>query len=223
MAEPFRILFVCTGNVCRSPMAQSMLRHRLRDRLGDGAGEFEIASAGTGALVGEPIEPHAVKALADLGVDADECEGRNVSEQLLDEADLILTATKQHRSQVVSAMPTVVRRTFTIKEFARLAGSLSLNDIEAATDGAEGTDRVHWAVERVARQRGLLPPVPQHEDDVADPYRQPAKRFAQTAAELSPAIDVLAELLVRAALKESEQSRVAVLHDADQAEAPAPE
>jgi protein-tyrosine phosphatase len=199
MSEPFRILFVCTGNVCRSPMAQAMLRHRLRDRLGDDASAFEVTSAGTGALVGSPMEAFATEVLAGLGVAADEFEAREVSGELLQEADLILTATRQHRSFVVSTQPSVVRRTFTVREFARLAGSLTLNDVSAAAVGADVSDRSRAVVERVAGQRGMTPPVPHSEDDVADPYRQPVKRFARTADELQPAVDVLAELLIRVA------------------------
>lgn len=223
MAERVRILFVCTGNVCRSPMAQAMLTHRLRERRDDAAELFAVASAGTGALIGSPMEQSALDQLERLGIVPADFAARDINEQILDQADLILTATKQHRSLVVSTLPHVVRRTFTIKEFARLAGSLSLDDVDAAAHGDDPPDRVRAVIERVARQRGLLPPVPQHEDDIADPYQQPAKRFAQTAADLTPAIDVLTELLVRAASADVQHSGVAALDGADHAEWPAAE
>ena len=184
MSEPFRVLFVCTGNICRSPMAQAMLTHRLRDRLGD-THAIEVSSAGTGALVGEPMEPFAIDALTGLGITADEFAARDVDAEILADAGLILTATRQHRSMVVTAEPSVVRRTFTIKEFARLAASL---------DDGPGVPLAQ-VVDRVAAQRGFAPPVAPGEDDVADPYRQPARRFTETADELGPAVETIADLL----------------------------
>lgn len=187
MASPFRVLFVCTGNVCRSPMAQAMLTHHLRSQLGARADElFEVTSAGTGALAGEPMEPFALDALAAVGIEPDEFIARDATVDIIESADLILTATKRHRSLVVSECPSVVRRAFTIKEFARLARSLDRLTVA-------GGD----LVATVAEQRGLIPAVPAAEDDVADPYRQPAVRFTQTAAELRPAVDAIAHVLAQ--------------------------
>ena len=186
MSEPFRVLFVCTGNICRSPMAQTMLRHRLRERLGEAAQTFEVTSAGTGALVGEPMEQFAVNALTDLGIASEDFAARDVDIDILRASDLVLTATRQHRSMVVTVEPSVVRRTFTIKEFARLATSLG------DTPGVP----LSGLVDRVAGQRGFAPPATPAEDDVGDPYRQSARRFAEAAAELLPAVDVIAEQLV---------------------------
>jgi protein-tyrosine phosphatase len=188
MAAPFRVLFVCTGNICRSPMAQAMLTHRLRERLGD-AHPIEVSSAGTGALAGEPMEPFAVDALTGLGVTAGAFAARDVDADILASADLVLTATRQHRSVVVTAEPSVVRRTFTIKEFARLTASLG--DAPAVA-----LDKI---VDRVAAQRGFAPPVAPADDDIADPFQQPAARFAETAREIAPAVETIADLLATSA------------------------
>jgi protein-tyrosine phosphatase len=178
-------LFVCTGNICRSPMAQAMLTHQLREQLGEEAEAIDVTSAGTGALVNEPMQPFALQALQALGVTSGEFAARDVDPAMLAASDLVLTATRAHRALVVAAEPSVVRRTFTIKEFARLAASL--DDHAAPTPQA--------LVERVAGQRGWLPTVCAAEDDVADPYGLPAERYNATAAELSEAVRMIAEAL----------------------------
>jgi len=55
----FRVLHVCTGNICRSPMAEHLMRAGLQQRLGGGAAAFEVASAGTMGFAGEPMQPYA--------------------------------------------------------------------------------------------------------------------------------------------------------------------
>jgi protein-tyrosine phosphatase len=197
MADPFRVLFVCTGNVCRSPMAEAMLASALRERLGANADRVEVASAGTGALTGEPMEPFAVDALTGLGVDPGEFVARDVTPELLEPADLILTATRQHRSLVVTVQPSVVRRVFTIKEFARLAASLDGTPVERA-DGDPG-ERLRQVIIRVGGQRGFAPAGPPEYDDVRDPFGEPAERFVETARDLLPAVTAVADLLADAA------------------------
>ena len=170
-----------------------MLTHRLREELGDAAAAIEVTSAGTGALVDEPMQPFALQAVQALGVTGGEFAARDVEPAMLAASDLVLTATRQHRKLVVTAEPSVIRRTFTIKEFARLAASLG--DLAAATPAA--------LVEKVAGQRGWSPAVSAAEDDVADPYGLPAERYTATAAELSEAVTVIADALaatVRASL-----------------------
>jgi protein-tyrosine phosphatase len=168
-------------------MAQAMLTHRLREQLGDGADAIEVTSAGTGALVDEPMQPYAVRAMAALGVTAGRFAARDVDPAMLAASDVVLTATRQHRAIVVTVEPSVVRRTFTIKEFARLAASL---------DDRPG--RLSALVERVAGQRGWQPTVTATEDDVADPYGLPAERYGATAAELNDAVTAIATALAAA-------------------------
>jgi protein-tyrosine phosphatase len=85
-----RILVVCTGNICRSPMAEALLRARLKQR-----GE-QIASAGTGALVGHPADPDAVAVAADHGLDLSAHRAQQASGPLLSAMDLILTLDQSH-------------------------------------------------------------------------------------------------------------------------------
>ena len=138
------------------------------------------------------MEPFTIDALAGVGITPGEFVARDISAEMLRDADLILTATRQHRSVVVTEAPDVVRRAFTIKEFARLAVSADADSV-VSLDGL---------VEGVARQRGFNPPAAAEEDDITDPYGQRAKRYVQTLNDLQPTIDVIADVLVGAAREE---------------------
>src|SRR6476619_5571814 len=93
------ILFVCTGNICRSPYAE----RRLRQLLPEAA--IPIASAGTGAVVGSDIEPATSDQLRRLGADVTGFSARAVSPQLLDGAELVLTMTRAQRAEVARLRP----------------------------------------------------------------------------------------------------------------------
>ena len=68
------ILFVCTGNICRSPMAEGLFRHAVKGR-----GDFEVLSAGVGAIDGMPPSEYAVRALRELGIDISHQRSRMLS------------------------------------------------------------------------------------------------------------------------------------------------
>src|SRR4051794_38777979 len=147
-ARPFRVLFVCTGNICRSPMGQAMLTSRLRAALGDDADRLvEVSSAGTYGLVGHPIEPDALVALDEIGVVPDEFAARELAEDIVEASDLVLTATREHRAAAVSMLPRWSRRTFTIREFARLVEAV---DAAAVTGDDPVARQRRWSMRRRA-------------------------------------------------------------------------
>src|SRR3954467_2493207 len=119
--DRFFVLFVCTGNICRSPTAERMLRHALAERLGDDAALFDVSSAGTGALVDYPIQEHAAALMAEQGVDVAGFAARQLDTGLLEGADLLLGMTREHRAAAATEAPSAIRRLFTLREFARLA------------------------------------------------------------------------------------------------------
>lgn len=85
-AMPRRILFVCTGNICRSPMAEYLLASRAPKAAG-----YVIASAGTSGLGGHPADPLAVQLLQERGIDMRPHRAQGLTTALLSQADLILT------------------------------------------------------------------------------------------------------------------------------------
>lgn len=112
----FRILAVCLGNVCRSPLMERLLRDRLPD-------SFDVESAGLIALAGRPMEPNAAAELVRLHGSPDGFVARDFSARYADRADLVLTATAEIRSRVLTESPGALRRTFTLLELAHLLDS----------------------------------------------------------------------------------------------------
>src|SRR5213593_780141 len=94
------ILFVCTGNICRSPMAEGLFRHATRGR-----GEYRVLSAGVGAIDGQPPSAHAARALRELGVDISRQRSRMLMADLVQEADYIFGMTHGHVDAVTLLYP----------------------------------------------------------------------------------------------------------------------
>ncbi|GAA1469910.1 low molecular weight phosphatase family protein [Microbacterium thalassium] len=193
------ILTVCTGNICRSPLAELLLRTRLMDL------HPTVSSAGTRGLARAPMTPESVSLADQLGVPADiatQHRSRFLTEHMLKSPDLILAMSRNHRRVIAELAPTRLRSTFTVREFARLAADLSDAEIiEAATTaGTDAASRVRAAAALVATRRGIAPPPKsQTDDDVTDPFGHSWQTYVSSANQLVPALDEV-ERVVRAAL-----------------------
>ncbi|WP_158583080.1 low molecular weight phosphatase family protein [Nesterenkonia natronophila] len=182
MDQGFTVLVICTGNVCRSPLAERLLQ----DGFDQSApGQFVVSSAGTSGLIGWDVEPKIVEIAARHGVSMSGFKAREVTAQLVREADLILTMTRDHRSSIVQLVPAALRRTFTLREFERI-----LPQVPAET-AAEPSQRWHSLVALAQRHR-RRPENPSF-DDIVDPYGCRDKVYEQMAAELVPAVKALVE------------------------------
>ena len=188
----FRVLHVCTGNICRSPMAEHLMRVGLQQRLGPEAAVFVIESAGTWGHAGSPMEPFALTTLAGLGVDGSTFQARGLVAEHVAGADLVLAATREHRAAAVVLQPRAARRSFTLREFDRLLTGIDL----AALSTGDRVERAHAVVLAAAGQRGLIRPDRPEDDDLADPYQGPESGFATCGhllqATLQRPLDVLA-------------------------------
>lgn len=118
-----RIVFVCTGNICRSPMAEYMFRAMLEE---EEALDPAVTSAGVSALPGRPASPPAVKVLAEAGIDGIEGHrARPVSSLNLGDQDHLLTMTRSHLSRLSSAVRERTAAAAVLKDFVGGSGGFS--------------------------------------------------------------------------------------------------
>lgn len=169
--SPFRVLLVCVGNVCRSPVGERLLAMRLSPE------RFEVSSAGVGAMVGYAMSRYAAAELRGYGGDPTGFAARQLTPQMIEEADLVLAATRDLRSQVLAESPGALRRTFTILEFAAL---LELGE------GGSPAEVVRWA----GAHRSAAAAV---EQDVPDPFRRGAEAHAAAAKAINDAVQRIAK------------------------------
>lgn len=173
----FRVLHVCTGNICRSPMAEHLMREGLRQRLGPEADAFVVESAGTWGHTGSPMEGFAHSTLAGFEIDGSAFTARELVAEHVAAADLVLTATRDHRAAAVVLQPRAAKRTFTLREFDRL---LSVVD-PATLPAGDRVERARALVAAAAANRGMVRPDVPGDDDLADPYQAPESAFAACA------------------------------------------
>jgi protein-tyrosine phosphatase len=197
----FEILYVCVGNICRSPMAERLTRYEIQARLGPYAGWFHVGSAGTHGLVGEEMHPYSAEVLRASGVDPSDFRARRLAPELLRPAQLILAATEVERDQVVRMFPRALRRTFTIKEFARLASATppepGLVDWPGSAEpGHELTERARTVVARTLAMRGRLPYVDPRIDDINDPIQGTPDAFYECGMAIASAVGTAVAVLL---------------------------
>ena len=171
MAQPERVLFVCTANQGRSPMAEALLRARLARQGIEGA--VEVSSAGLwegGSPVSEPV----LAAVAERGGDLGSHRSRRVTVEMARDADLVVGLAREHVHEVVALDPDLAARTFTLKGLARRLDGLpprpagqALSEYVAADDTLDaGPD-----------------------DDVEDPYGRPVSAVTESADEIDALLD----------------------------------
>lgn len=184
VASRFTILAVCTANICRSPLMEHLLRHHLDLE------HFEVASAGVMGWEQAPMDEMAAMELGRLGVTPGSFRSHRLESYLIDSADLILTATKDHRSAVLELNPLALRRTFTLLEFA---GLVQLSEPES----------LEGVLEAASRMRSQGPKAM----DIEDPYRRSPDVHRGVADNIAGAVESISRVLNSVAGKHSVDRR----------------
>lgn len=182
------ILTVCTGNICRSPLAEAVLDQRLGD-IG-----VRVSSAGVQGLRNAPMTPEAAQLAIGQGASAERVaahRSRRLTPAMLAAPDLILAMTRGHRRDILALAPGRLRATFTVREFARLAEHLSDDDLVtvAAADVGDASARLRSVIAHLAALRGaVVAPADARDDDVIDPYLQSAAVYERSTTQMMPGL-----------------------------------
>lgn len=168
--DPYRVLFVCTGNICRSAYAEVVARHMAPEGV-------EFSSAGTYALVGHGLDAPMAREAAARGADTSH-KARQLARGMVEDADLVIVMAAEHRRYILDDWPALGRRTFIIGQVARELGRLP-GDV-----GRGGITDHLW------RNR-----TSEAGDDVPDPYRRGQSAAASAAAAIDGYLEVICGVL----------------------------
>jgi len=181
---PPTVLFVCTGNICRSPLAEKLFRARLAERPTPSG--IVVASAGLHAVVGASMEPEPLAiTLRHHGDPAH--SATQISERLVRSASVILTMTREQRAELAQEYPFALKRTFTLVEFTRLLGEVG----DRVKPPVPDSDEVLFdTVMEASRFRGMV--VARPEDDIEDPYRRSLETHERVGERIAALVATLA-------------------------------
>ena len=169
--DPVHVLLVCTANQCRSPMAELLLRERLRE------GGIRAETSSCGLLEPDiPATAEAIETMAGRGLDLSGHRSRRLDRRTVAGADLILAMAREHLREVVVTAPDAFHRTFTLKELVRRG--------EAAGPRLPAEDLSTYLARLGFGRRPADLLGGSGEDDVADPIGLPAEAYRATAEEL---------------------------------------
>jgi protein-tyrosine phosphatase len=170
------ILVVCTGNVCRSPIAEGLLRSILQTRFGDAAPS--VLSAGTAGWVGSPADPSSIAAAAELGIDITAHRARQLRADDVRSAELVLAMASEHREAASRLFAETAGRIFTLKELVLL-----LEDLPEFPSSGRPEDVLAAQVSAARASRFAIRDW-RRDQDVMDPLGMPLDGFRAVARDL---------------------------------------
>jgi protein-tyrosine-phosphatase len=199
------ILLVCTGNICRSPMAEALFSNKVLARYPHLFPFVDISSAGTSAVEGGPATQAAVQVMDLWGVDLDYHQAEQLTLRALAEADLIVVMSREHLLSVERMDPQALSRAFTLNYLAAqkdrvlevVGGSVPIGELELA----QRAQRVLEALSaergdaRLSGKRSREPEFESRAFDIMDPMGGNLEVYLMVAEEIDNALDALMEML----------------------------
>lgn len=200
----FSVLTVCAGNICRSPLAQALLRRQFRalsDRVGAPSDFSLVGSSGLGAVVGAPVDPAVMRLGAEFGVKLSGHRARQFEPDHAEGAHLVLAATREQRDELVALAPGAGSRAFTLVEFARLLSATADDPLFGAPEvplrrPTRVSRRLQRLVEVLNRSRQGADSL--EIDDIEDPYRRDDETHRRVATRIDEVCTFIGARLRRA-------------------------
>ena len=187
------VLFVCTGNICRSALGERLLTTKLSPLNT----AFSISSAGTHAMLGGSVPQEIIDFAASKNTSISGHNPQDLTAAKIASADLILTAERTHRSEVVSISPRASAKTFTIKQFARLCEEFDRH-VESGEISVTNSLTPGDLVAEIADFRSIASPIDvASSDDVADPYRRSQEAYDLANNEIDRATEQISYFLLK--------------------------
>ncbi|WP_417234547.1 low molecular weight phosphatase family protein [Arthrobacter sp.] len=184
------MLLVCAGNVCRSPVAELLLSSWFSSEDESG---LAVSSAGTRALDGQLIEPRAA-ALLPGDIVTSSFRARQLTPQMVRDADVVLCMDREVRSETVIMEPSALSRVFAVREFGRMLALL--NDAPDNGGCREKSITQRWqmlvAAAPAVRPQAVLRR--EDADDVADPYGRSARHYVEMLRQMEPALSAIRDV-----------------------------
>ena len=178
MVEGFknmRVLFICTGNICRSPMGELLFRTYTQGT------SLEIGSAGTHSLVGHGIDPSSKALMYAVGIDSSQFRSTQLTQDIADNSDLILCFEPEQRHNIVVIAPTALPYTFTLTDFSNMCAYCAQHNM---ITGVTIQERLQSVIDQSMQIRPMLPP----SATIPDPYRKNFEAFRSAARATNDAI-----------------------------------
>ncbi|MFX3634120.1 MAG: low molecular weight protein arginine phosphatase [Candidatus Pristimantibacillus sp.] len=185
-----RILFVCTGNTCRSPMAEAMLRDMAK-RSGI---EIEVRSAGVSAIDGLPISTHAAETLRTRQINH-HSTSHAINGEAVDWADLILTMTSGHKRNLLQWFPNVVDKAYTLKEYVNQDVLSDIQELERLYSEMHMKQALGQQLTNDERTQLLQLERRIPSFDIVDPYGGPLEMYRHSANEIEESLRMLLKKL----------------------------
>jgi len=131
------ILFVCTGNTCRSSMAEGIFKKKLKNISEK---HMKVSSAGISAIEGQPANEKSIKVLETKGIDISPHRAKQLTSDMISQSDLILTMTEEHKKIIKTYFPNSINKIFTLKEYAQKINNEKISRNNLDIDDPYGMD-----------------------------------------------------------------------------------